>query len=920
MATQYSKSYSNYILRGKTFPTENGTVYENDLLTYGAPYSYVNENLTVRTEGGFTFITNTTPTTKKDYNNGIFSDRYTLNDLLDLNVGNTTDTTSIETQTAIPLNYIKLNKKYNDITKISYFGSCNTLIKSAIEDIINRFPGGLYISNNLNISGNTITLLISEFTNPFNIDLADYTYDRNIISYDLKKIATSYSDYVIVTTGDTEITYITGFTSTYSSITLNLKSPININTSFHIRPSLKKQNDFFASLDDFQTILLNRKTTPKYTSIFKIPEETSNGITYVNTKFTWQTYDGYNIDVTSMDYILFLQGLVTASNLVDEKYSDNIYRMLTHDSLKNMDNTFERIMDQDLLDEYIVGGTKIQKLLRIYGRSFDELKNYCEGISFTNNISYNKVDNLPDIYLHGKLNSLGWEGLSIENIITPTGKTSTNLFPGMGGFLTTKEVGNEFNRRLILNSKSIWKAKGTRKAIRKIFGMFGIDESVYEMREYIQQVDDYITGNTLFNILDLNQNIRSSISESLIYSPNIPTNDALYTGINVGTFVKSPSGSTNYTYTGDTATSIEYGEPFSISGNTYGYPKTRDNSNNYYFQQMGGWYRETGGLHTDINGNTYVTDITTGNNPHIGNGNYDYGTDYIDQFKNLFKNDINRQENYPIIDLTGYTNQGFPITEKSSVDNKKIRWIGNQNNEYLFNDNILIDDYGIPIVDDYGHLIYIYNTGDTVDYNLGKLTINLKNFVIGIDGDHLMDLIYSGNTSNILTDDYSVPITDNYGNLIYITENGITEQSPSGVTTQDIFNFFKTLILPYLEQVIPASTIFDFVLIDRETPKWVLTDVTCQRSGATQNFNGTTILTYKNFNYFDESSTGYTTGLTEQIIKDFGDYFSHYDTPTNDMVGYNREIRFSGDNGTCTRDTTGNWIVYSNLFNFLTTS
>ena len=73
MATQYSKSYSNYILRGKTFPTENGTVYENDLLTYGAPYSYVNENLTVRTEGGFTFITNTTPTTKKDYNNGIFS-------------------------------------------------------------------------------------------------------------------------------------------------------------------------------------------------------------------------------------------------------------------------------------------------------------------------------------------------------------------------------------------------------------------------------------------------------------------------------------------------------------------------------------------------------------------------------------------------------------------------------------------------------------------------------------------------------------------------------------------------------------------------------------------------------------------------------------------------------------------------------
>jgi hypothetical protein len=48
-----------------------------------------------------------------------------------------------------------------------------------------------------------------------------------------------------------------------------------------------------------------------------------------------------------------------------------------------------------------------------------------------------------------------------------------------------------------------------------------------------------------------------------------------------------------------------------------------------YFQNMGLWYRETGGSGSTI-------DITTGNNPHIGP--YDKGYKYINQFRSLIPN------------------------------------------------------------------------------------------------------------------------------------------------------------------------------------------------------------------------------------------------------------------------------------------
>ena len=940
MTKKYTTSKSNYTLKGKPISVENGKIYDKDILTYTEGFGSINGNLTIRSEGGFTFITNTTPKEDKTYNNGELGQTYTFDDIiLEEITNNNISEESISLITEKPKTYIDLQKTYNDLSKFTYFGSCNIFIKSAIEDIINRFPSGLYVYDLTYLSGNTtntITLPLDNVNNDFEIDLLNYNTNND---YDLRVLSTSYKDFGIVLSGDTEFAKLTGFTTDNTNITFLFDKTVTVNNPFHIRPNTNKQEEFFNSLDDFQKTLLNRRTNPKYTSYIKIPRESEFGTNYENIKFTWTTTDGYNLDINSMDYVLFLQELINSSNFVDENYSDNLYRMLVHDSIKNLDNCYVREHDQDLLDEYIVGGTKMQKVIRLYGRNLDEVKKYSDGLSQVNNITYDKKENLPEQFLKDKLKLSGWETLNLTNVFTKTGETKTNIYPAISGTYKIVDSDFEVDRRLILNSPYIWRSKGTKKSIRKVMGLFGIDSDTYEIREYTQKLDKFLTGQTINNIIYLNGQLRPNEIENNYIEPKNPYQNIRLTGINVNTFVKCPlCGSENYRTTGtteDEGICVENNHIFSITGNTFGYPYTRGNSNNFYFQQKGNWYRETGGYHVDLTGTTYVNEISTGNNPHAGYGSYDGGFDYIDQYNNLFKTDIREQDNTPLFDITGYT-VGFGLTNKKTIDNLKINYnkrinpkttkliIGN----YVIDDNTpeelifdtfstsptIINSTGLTqsrvftfyVSKKYNHNINMTLFGNAETLKIGEtwlvsydkltntwetniidneLNINLKNFVIGIDGDKLLDKFYSGNTV-----------------------------TTTGVTKTELYDNVKSTILPYLEQVIPSTTIFDFVLIDRTTPKWVLVDKYCDRNkDVNQNYNGKTILKYKNINYFDTGSTSYDSVLTNKIVTDFGVGFTYTGTTTGSMVGFDRDVLFIGDNGDCYRDTTVEWVMVEDL-------
>jgi len=108
--------------------------------------------------------------------------------------------------------------------------------------------------------------------------------------------------------------------------------------------------------------------------------------------------------------------------------------------------------------------------------------------------------------------------------------------------------------------------------------------------------------------------------------------------------------------------------------------------------------------------------------------------------------------------------------------------------------------------------------------------------------------------------------------------------------------------------MVPSTAIFDFMLIDKDKPKWLLVDKYCG------NYDGMTILKYKDINYFDETSTGVTSELISQIEMDFGTGFTYSGTTTPGMIGFERELLFIGDNGECPRDITPDWILIENMF------
>jgi hypothetical protein len=107
-------------------------------------------------------------------------------------------------------------------------------------------------------------------------------------------------------------------------------------------------------------------------------------------------------------------------------------------------------------------------VLQIYGRSFDEFNNYITGIAFANTVSYDKLDNTPDIYLKNLAKVMGWDLISSvleENLLKSYVSSSKSTYSGQSVGLTPVEADIELWRRLILNTPWLWKSKGSRKAI-----------------------------------------------------------------------------------------------------------------------------------------------------------------------------------------------------------------------------------------------------------------------------------------------------------------------------------------------------------------------------------------------------------------------------------------------------------------------
>jgi len=501
------------------------------------------------TFGNFEITSNLEERFVKNYTLGSFSNPITV------------ETINLESNSEnIESNNIKIFLNYDrkNLKNYAYFGSLKEFIRVEIEDIIEKFPSSLVVSslidgqvkitvlNNVYDSltnKSTFNVPVSSFVNNFEMSYTEEDVLINSFSptNDLRNISANFLNYeisfppfesgykILEFTGSTTVS--TGFLTIVCE-----GNPFSGNTSlsitYHIKPIQNVIDNFFNSISYFQSYLLNRDTTPKYTATFSVIEEDSNGITsFTEQSFTFPTSDGYNIDINTSLYQLYLNDLNNLALTYDQYKTDLVSRFLTTSVLKEFDTP----------------NLKFDKMLKVYGRELDEIKLFIDSIAFSSTIQYNReLENLPDQLVKNFAKVLGFDVLQSINendllkFFVSTGDSP--IYGNNKTFLTPSEMDIELWRRIILNSSFLWKGKGTRKVLEFLFRFIGAPDCLVDFNEHVYTVD---------NIVDYDQ-----LKLNLINLSGLSINMSDY--------------------------------PISEEG----FPNKLPNTFDYYFQMNGGWFEE----------------------------------------------------------------------------------------------------------------------------------------------------------------------------------------------------------------------------------------------------------------------------------------------------------------------------------------
>ncbi len=541
---RYSKSYSNYVLRKRQQTLENGsTIFERDWGTLGERHVIESGKKKIYADSNFLFTDNTRFGAKYRNNTGEWSDPYTQEIL-----GNKIDTT---------VNDTSILDESNDIRDYAYYGSAVELVRASVENIIKWFPGRFWSENSyisrLNSEGDGWDYLSKIITdghhnyavqwtdeeseckifvvkNPFTIDF----YNTNIVlgkyDNDLRNMPLSFKRYELnggaIRTWDVWIKPYADCDYDYTikyDITFTYEDGNEIKTGhlygvviektvvwctnvedLVVQPTQSVIDEYFSNLDGFEAKLLNRRNNPIYTTKLITPIPYGNNdpnYLYIERSYSWP-HDGYCISVDTIGFENYFNSIYNLATTMDELWCDNLWRNMTHEAITNFDWTYTREYEDGEEEENILGGTRMEGILRIWGRTFDDIKRYIDSIGLKNCITYEAGEqNLANAELSDKCELLGWEVYStklnkddnifLDNDFINNYVTKLNQNERWGDTQATvsyekwfdsrnveavsqNTVDINFMKKLALSSSEIFRTKGTKQAIEMVFGMFGI--------------------------------------------------------------------------------------------------------------------------------------------------------------------------------------------------------------------------------------------------------------------------------------------------------------------------------------------------------------------------------------------------------------------------------------------------------------
>jgi hypothetical protein len=631
------------------------------------------------TQGNFEFVSGVNEKSNRTFSTGNFSQPINLEGLgLD----------NVAQSRAIFENNFKVypNFDLSQITNFTLYGSMVKRISASIETIISKFPAALestfmginYTTGETasNIVYDTVynetsfELDVDRIRNPFDIDFS-VNSTRNL---ELKEIHVSplrdmtlqYAKYSLYYSGAgyDVVTITPTATNTTGILKLKVKgNPFSGQTTVFsdlvIRPNdYEVSRVFNESLDEVENFLLNRNVTPLYTAIFQVPMSNEDGTYYTGNEYvTWPLSGQWNLDIISKGFEDYLTRLQEISANFDTYTTNLISRFLITGAFKDFDTL----------------GQKMEKVLQIYGRSFDETKKFIDALAYMNSVHYNIGNDIPSQLLKNLSQTLGWSinmsPISETNFLDSVfgqKNVDKSAFSGVQQEQTPDELNYQYYRNLVLNSAYLFKSKGTRKSVETLMRLIGAPEALVEFNEYVYVADQKI---------------------------NLKQFNVQYFTISGGTYVNE-------------LPTYELGNTFSIMGNTYtgfttqttyldvnitldeypmdseGFPLAPPDTEDYYFQIGSGWFEQTP-QHRAPEEVNLTNSVFTGANPNYQTElkPYTYGQVYLDRFRQ-----------FPFMNL-GYNLRAIPDNNKSWTDNEvglRVNLDGGINARYYTTDDRLV--------------------------------------------------------------------------------------------------------------------------------------------------------------------------------------------------------------------------------------
>jgi hypothetical protein len=608
------------------------------------------------TQGNFEFTTSVTEKVNRRFNVGAFSEPFNLSSL---------DIEDVNESRRIMATQFRVYPNYDvsQVLNFSMYGSLRKRFQVSVTHIIHNFPASLDItfSNSDYTTGATATNIVydpvedetyfevdvSRINNPFDIDYSvNATTNleiREIITSPYRNLINTYLDYCVSINDN--IYQIVSFQPSQTLNSGNISfyvsgSPFGTDSSvffndYQIRPNdLIADKIFSENFDEVEKFLLNRLVRPEYTAVFQVPQQNEDGQEYTEYRqVTWPKDGEWNLDIRSFLFDDYLSQLDEIAFNLDSFKTNLISRFLVTDSLKEFDTL----------------GQKVEKIFQIYGRSFDQIKQFIDALAYMNSVNYNPGNDIPSQLLVNLSQTLGWTSnfspITNDDFLSSIfGNTATPTYPGYARALTPTELNYSFYRNLILNSAYLFKSKGTRRSVEFMLRLIGAPDSLVEYNEHIYLADQKI---------------------------NMSQFTLKWASISGGTYVQDvPSYLPGETYKikgniYSAFTSSATYEDVSIRLNEYpidslGFPSAPENTENYYFQVGSGWYESTPQHRSPdqvrITGNVFTGqnyDIQTQLEP------FTYGEPYLDRYRN-----------FP------YMTEGFKLTKVT--DNNKS-WLEEDN-------------------------------------------------------------------------------------------------------------------------------------------------------------------------------------------------------------------------------------------------